>query len=248
MHYVISDIHGCYDQYRKLLEEIQFSDEDVLYVLGDVVDRGPEPMKVLQDMMMRPNVIPILGNHEYMALTTLQELNVEVTEENHDAYLNLDMMRDYMNWMENGGETTVKGFRRLDADTKETVLEYLEEFSAYEIVETGGRIYVLVHAGIGGYCPGKSLDDYDFSDFIFYGPDYSRRYFKEGVAMVVGHTPVMSLYEDGRCELYEENGTFCIDGGCVFGGKLFALRLEDQRVFAVDGPCEKIDENCGQGV
>ena len=248
MHYVISDIHGCYDQYAKLLEEIQFGDEDVLYVLGDVADRGPEPVKVLLDMMMRPNVIPILGNHEYMALTTLRELNVEVTEANHDSHLSLDMMHGFMNGMDNGGETTVKGFRKLDADTKESVLEYLEEFSAYEVAEAGGRIYVLVHAGIKDFKRGLSLDDYDFSDFIFCGPDYSQRYFKEGVTMVVGHTPVMSLHKDGRCEPYEKNGTLCIDGGCVFGGKLFALRLEDQKVFAVDGPCEKIDENCGQGV
>ncbi len=53
MRYVISDIHGCYEQYRLLLEKIRFSDNDRLYVLGDAVDRGPEPIKVLQDMMRR---------------------------------------------------------------------------------------------------------------------------------------------------------------------------------------------------
>lgn len=53
MRYVISDIHGCYEQYRLLLEKIRFSDNDELYVLGDAVDRGPEPIKVLQDMMRR---------------------------------------------------------------------------------------------------------------------------------------------------------------------------------------------------
>lgn len=37
---------------------------DVLYILGDVVDRGPEPMKILNDMSMRINVFPILGNHD----------------------------------------------------------------------------------------------------------------------------------------------------------------------------------------
>ena len=38
MTYVISDIHGCFDRYEKMLEEIEFSDEDTLYVLGDVLD------------------------------------------------------------------------------------------------------------------------------------------------------------------------------------------------------------------
>ena len=153
MHYVISDIHGCYEEYKKLLEQIAFRDEDILYVLGDTVDRGPEPMKVLLDMMMRPNVIPILGNHEYMALETLKQLNVEITEDNAEQHLNYCMMRGYMNWMENGGGTTASAFRKLDRDTKEAVLEYLEEFSAYEVVEAEDEIYVLVHAGIDGFKP-----------------------------------------------------------------------------------------------
>ena len=66
MVYVISDIHGCYDEYIELLKKINFCDEDELYILGDVVDRGAEPIKVLQDMMLRANVYPILGNHDYM--------------------------------------------------------------------------------------------------------------------------------------------------------------------------------------
>lgn len=40
MIYAVSDLHGCYDKYRKMLEQIKFCDTDTLYVLGDVVDRG----------------------------------------------------------------------------------------------------------------------------------------------------------------------------------------------------------------
>ncbi len=47
MIYVMSDIHGEYDKYIKMLELINFSDEDELYILGDIVDRGKEPVKVL---------------------------------------------------------------------------------------------------------------------------------------------------------------------------------------------------------
>ena len=61
MVYVMSDIHGEYDKYRRMLEKIRFSDNDILYILGDVVDRGPEPVKILLDMMKRPNVVPLLG-------------------------------------------------------------------------------------------------------------------------------------------------------------------------------------------
>ena len=44
MRYVIADIHGCYNEYRQLLEKIDFSQKVELYVLGDAVDRGPEPI------------------------------------------------------------------------------------------------------------------------------------------------------------------------------------------------------------
>ena len=51
MIYVMSDIHGEYDKYIKMLELINFSNADELYVLGDIVDRGKEPVKVLLDMI-----------------------------------------------------------------------------------------------------------------------------------------------------------------------------------------------------
>ena len=66
MRYIIADIHGCYNEYINLLKKINFSDNDILYILGDVVDRGPEPIKILQDMMKRSNVFLIIGNHEFM--------------------------------------------------------------------------------------------------------------------------------------------------------------------------------------
>ena len=48
MTYVISDIHGCYDKYMQMLDKIKFKDSDEMYVLGDVVDRGEYPVKVLR--------------------------------------------------------------------------------------------------------------------------------------------------------------------------------------------------------
>lgn len=49
MTYVTSDIHGEHKKYIKMLELIDFCDEDTLYILGDVVDRGAEPMEILLD-------------------------------------------------------------------------------------------------------------------------------------------------------------------------------------------------------
>ena len=55
MKYVMSDIHGRYDKYADMLELIHFSEEDELYILGDVIDRGPDGIKILMDIMERSN-------------------------------------------------------------------------------------------------------------------------------------------------------------------------------------------------
>ena len=59
MIYCMSDIHGDYEKYRRMLETIQLKETDTLYILGDVADRGPEQVSILLDMMKRPNVRPI---------------------------------------------------------------------------------------------------------------------------------------------------------------------------------------------
>lgn len=64
----MSDIHGHYDAYMKMLELIQFSEDDTLYILGDIIDRGPNPVKILLDLMKRTNVRILAGNHCHMAL------------------------------------------------------------------------------------------------------------------------------------------------------------------------------------
>ena len=70
MTYAVSDIHGCYDKYIDLLRKISFGPHDTLYVLGDVIDRGPDGFKILLDMAQRSNVINLLGNHEVMGKDT----------------------------------------------------------------------------------------------------------------------------------------------------------------------------------
>jgi serine/threonine protein phosphatase 1 len=146
MVYVMSDIHGCYQEFLELLKLIEFSEQDELYILGDMLDRGPSPISLLLDLMMRPNVYPMLGNHDYMALAVLKKLNVEITEENFESHLSQDDFVNYMYWMEDGGGTTVNQFARLDKGEREAVLEYLEECTVLEEIKIKGRRYILVHA------------------------------------------------------------------------------------------------------
>ncbi len=64
--YAIGDIHGCYDEFMQLLKEIEFnSGKDTLYLVGDIVNRGPKSIEVLEWVLKNSNnVISILGNHE----------------------------------------------------------------------------------------------------------------------------------------------------------------------------------------
>lgn len=60
--YVMSDIHGNYEAYIHMLEKIDFKESDMLYILGDILDRGPHPIKIILDLMKRPNVEVIAGH------------------------------------------------------------------------------------------------------------------------------------------------------------------------------------------
>lgn len=232
MTYVISDIHGEYEKYVEMLDKIRFTDGDTLYVLGDVVDRGERPMDVLLDMMSRANVFPIVGNHELMALDLLRELMVEITAENVATHLNAELMNKLLEWQLNGGDATMKQFRKLTTDEREYVLEYLEEFVPYELVKVGNRKFLLVHSGLGNFSPDRELDEYTFEELTYIRPDYDRRYFADDNLFIVGgHTPTLAI--SGKPEIYKNNNNICIDCGATFDGKLACLCLDTMEEFYV---------------
>lgn len=236
MRYIVSDIHGCYDQYRMLLEKIRFSKKDELYVLGDVADRGPEPIKVLQDMMRRPNVIFILGNHDFIMYTLMKKLAVEITEDNYDKHLTKDILLDYNLWLQDGGQITAEQFRKLSYFEKMDVLDYIAGASLYEVIENNGKEYRLVHAGLDHFSPEKGMDEYNLYDFLEKRADYSKRYYPdENIFLVTGHTPTIYIKNWGKAEVYMENGHIALDCACVAGGKLAAFCVETEEVIYVDG-------------
>ena len=75
MIYAMSDLHGCYYKYTRMLEKINFSVSDTLYILGDIVDRGPDGMKIWQDIIQRKNIIALRGNHDFLAYHLLKILS-----------------------------------------------------------------------------------------------------------------------------------------------------------------------------
>jgi len=61
---VVGDIHACFDEFMELIKVAGITDEDEIYPLGDIVDRGPESKKTLDWCRRHPNVHPVRGNHE----------------------------------------------------------------------------------------------------------------------------------------------------------------------------------------
>ncbi len=226
MIYAMSDIHGEYDKYIRMLREIGFSDADTLFVLGDVVDRGPEPVRVLRDMMQRPNVYPLMGNHDYMALQVLEQLAVEITEDNYAAQVDMTVMNQMLDWLREGGTTTFDDFSRCSNEERAELLDYLREFSMYEAVDVGERTFLLVHAGLGNFRKDKKLSEYTPFELMMMRCDPAASYFEDpSIFIVSGHTP--TKHYSGKFEIYRSGSCICIDcGACFPNGQLACICLD----------------------
>jgi len=171
----MSDSHGCFDKYKEMLSLIEFTLRDTLYVLGDVIDRGPDGIKILQDMMLRPNVFPLLGNHEFTAAVCLPWLMEEVTDPSLAA-LDETQIAALSEWIANGGGVTIRSLKELSQEEREDILEYFQEMELFAQIRAGGRDFVLLHSGLGHFSPDKALEDYEketYSGFLgsFYSSD-----------------------------------------------------------------------------
>ena len=143
MHYVISDIHGDYDAYMRMLEQIHFTKDDILYILGDVIDRGKEPIALLKQIKNQDNVIFLIGNHEDMMLKALKKPVSSL----QDLSTSAEMKR----WGRNGGMATLEQFIQLEESEQKELIFFLE--NAWLVIPhlmVGEKPYYLVHA-----CPGE---------------------------------------------------------------------------------------------
>ena len=225
MYYAMSDIHGCFDKYKEMLSLIDFTPRDTLYVLGDVIDRGPDGIKILQDMMLRPNVFPLLGNHEFTAAVCLPWLMEEVTDQSLAA-LDETQLAALSEWITNGGGPTLRSLKLLTREEREDILEYFQEMELYAEVKAGGRSFVLTHSALENFAPDKSLDSYELQDFLFGRPEPDAVYYPDKL-LVFGHTPT-PYYTGARPEdarIYRRDKLIGIDCGCASGGPLGCLCL-----------------------
>lgn len=237
--YVISDIHGEYDMFVNLLDKISFNDQDTLYILGDVVDRGPHPIKMLIKLMEMPNAVCLAGNHELMAIEAMDFLMKEITEESVAA-LDEKTIGNYTSWIYyNGGQTTLDEFKELDPVTKRDVYEFIREFLIYEELSIANRDYLLVHAGLGNYYPGKEIEEYSLKKLVWDRAEYDIQYF-DNKYVITGHTPTQTISGNTRPGyIYKEKNHIAIDCGCCRrGGHLAAICLDTLEEYYVSR-CDK---------
>ena len=229
--YVISDIHGQYDKFIAMLDAINLRDSDTLYVLGDILDRGPHPIKVILKLMEMPNAICLVGNHEYMAAECLSFLVREVTDRSLDE-LDYKTLDNLVTWQYNGAKTTIDEFRALSAEMQAEVIDFIKDMSIYEELTVGGQEYLLVHAGLGNFNPTKDIRDYSLHNLVWKQADYSRQYFDDKI-VITGHTPTQFIKGNPNPGfIYRQNNHIAIDCGAYLeDGRLAAVCLETGEEF-----------------
>mgnify|MGYP002271149138 CR=1 FL=1 len=224
--YVISDIHGQYDMFMELVDKIKLKETDTLYILGDILDRGPHPIKTIRKLMEMPNAICLVGNHEFMALECLKFLMKKITDMSLEE-LDEKMLDNLITWQYSGSKSTLDEFSQLDSESKKDVIDFIKDFLIYEEVSVNGKDYLLVHAGLGCYSPEKDIEEYSLHELIWTRADYDLRYF-ENTYVITGHTPTQTIKDNPRpgC-IYRKNNHIAIDCGAnYYGGRLAAICLD----------------------
>ena len=224
---IIGDIHGCYDELVMLLKKLGYivNDNGIMThpegrkaaFLGDLCDRGPENTKVLRlvmDMVRSGNAIAVPGNHDVKLLKYLQGKNVQLTH---------------------GLEITVSQIEKESDEFRSEVKEFINGLVSHYVLDSGKL--VIAHAGLKEEYIGRGsarvrefclygdvtgeTDTYGLPVRLDWAADYRGR-----ATVVYGHTP--------QQEVQAVNGTYCIDTGCVFGGKLTAFRYPERETVSVN--------------
>ncbi len=232
MVYVTSDLHGYpLEKFQALLRKADFSKDDYLFVLGDVIDRGPEGVQLLRWMMRQRNVQLILGNHEAMMLSC-SFLFDEVTD---DSVRDLSARKlSLLNvWRNNGATPTINGLTGVNQYVREMLLEYISEAPLYDTVSVGGRDFVLVHSGLGNYAEGKKISEYTEEELLWCRVGRKTEFSRDFIT-VFGHTPTYMYGAEYEGRVIIRDTWINVDTGAAVGLAPMLLRLDDFVEFYAD--------------
>ena len=208
MIYAMSDIHGCYEKYLKMLSKIKFKLEDTLYILGDVLDRGPAGMKALLDMGKRGNIILLRGNHDHQAGILLSNLHML-----DDANCPQELVELYGIWLSDGGKTSLTEYLQLSDEEQKTVIGLIRKMKKSVEIEVNDKKYLLAHT-VPGIERIEEYKEWTLEDYIMGEPDYEEQYF-EDMYIVTGHTPTGFIDKQSVGKIWQGDGHIAIDCGAV---------------------------------
>ena len=221
MIYCVSDIHGEYDLFCRLLESIRFSAADELYVLGDMTDKGPQTVKLCDFLRKESNIHCIAGNHEY---DFLKKYHSAMKTEEVDFDKVLDILKQYF-----PGDGNKMSWE---------IIDWLERLPFFIEKEN----FICVHAGVALSKEGNilPLSETPVNEIV-----YSRRLTEndilplESKCVIFGHTPVSNISGKNRILFYprredlqdsrkiKDYYKIHIDTGAYFTGIIGCLRIDD---------------------
>ena len=227
MIYVSSDWHGyAPEKIKELLKKANFGPDDYLFVLGDVIDRGPHGIELLKYIMYEPNIELIRGNHEDLMLSCSFLLD-EITDESLNA-LDARSISSYNTWYKNGGCETINAILKESPEMRQDILRFVSETPLYDTVSVGERDFILVHGGLGRNAYGHALMPEECSEFelLWNRPQPGYRYF-EDILTIIGHTPTICYGPQYKGRIFKTDTWWNIDTGAAGGFPPMLLCLDD---------------------
>ena len=206
--FVVSDLHAHDEPFARFLSEI--GPDDRVFVIGDVVDKGPDGLDVLFRILDDPRCVFLMGNHDLMFLEQINIMKHGLMDPDSFELTNIWQAR-------NGGYTTWAAFKRLSLPDQDRIWESLREAAVQRTVRVNGRNFVLVHA-----CPQGAEGNVFLRDLPMNGVHYDWRsdwvWEREirqvpGAVVVTGHTPVQSYAPYVDAEVLRDGDWYDIDCG-----------------------------------
>lgn len=233
MKYVTSDIHGRLDRLKSLIKIIDLKEDDTLYVIGDLVDRGDKPIETIEFVKDHPQIEVIIGNHDEMMLYTLKHKD-EIQAER---------------WGRNRNEPTLEGFDKLSKDKQDEILNYLDGLPYYKIIDDK---YLLVHAGFEPERLNKDMKNMKLEDalnsqkdrLVWVRDEFLKNKALDNLITIFGHSTRKYIDKAFGIESVlpyeiwfdkEFKDKIGIDtGNCLEEGRLSCLRLDDMKTFHIE--------------